>query len=56
VGELRPDFYAITFLSYVYIDDQKEILGIDHSIFRERKMSEGEVARNLMSCAFIFII
>lgn len=54
INKLREDFYANTFISYVYIDDPKEILGIDN--LRHKRISEGEVARNLMSCAFIFLI
>jgi hypothetical protein len=53
--KLRDDFYAITFMSYVFIDDQKEILDL-HPDLRKRKLGESEVARNLMNCNFIWIM
>ena len=27
-NELRQDFYALTFVSYVYVDDKNEIKGV----------------------------
>lgn len=58
IDELRDDFYAVTFISYIYIDDQKELIFEENSIekFRGKRIGEGEVARNLMNCVFIFLM
>ena len=48
--------YAITFMSYVLIDDPREIKGVNQENLRRRPISESEVARNIMSCTFIFLI
>lgn len=53
--KLRDDFYSITFISYVYIDDPDEILELS-SDMKTREIGESEVARNLMNCLFIFIM
>lgn len=53
--KLRDDFYAITFMSYVFIDDQNEILDLDDHL-RRKRLGESEVARNLMNCNFIWIM
>jgi hypothetical protein len=56
MASLRTDFYAITFMSYVYIDDPKEIRISNRDELRKRPINEGEVARNIMSCIFICLI
>lgn len=56
IDKLRDDFYSITFMSYVYVDDPKEISGIDSDKLQGKKLSESEVSRNFMNCTFIFII
>ena len=56
MSSLRSDMYAITFMSYVLIDDPREIRGVNQDHLRRRPISEWEVARNIMSCTFIFII
>ena len=42
-------------MTYVYIDDPKEIHGLDSSKVRDKQIGESEVARNLMHSVFIFI-
>lgn len=70
VGSLRDDFYSITFLSYVYKtkEQRKEIIMNEDEVETEeeffedpftkqpRELTDGEVARNFMSCIFIFIM
>ena len=54
--KLREDFYAATFLTYVYKDDPHEIHGIDEINIRGIQISESELSRNFMNCVFIFLI
>lgn len=53
--KLRDDFYAVTFMCYVFIDDHKEIQGLNAEL-RNKQLGESEVARNLMNCFFIWIM
>lgn len=54
---LRKDFYAATFLSYVFVDDRNEIQGVsDWEAYRGKTIRENELARNFMNCLFIFIM
>jgi hypothetical protein len=65
---LREDFYAITFMGFIYsnIEERKEIEIKDKTTAfldpqdplkkRDRVVSSKENARNFMNCIFIFII
>jgi len=65
INSLRDDFYAITFLGYVYLtkeqrdelimnDDKKaEDFFKDPITNKPRVLTDGEVARNFMNCIFI---
>jgi hypothetical protein len=54
---MREDFYAITFISFVYLDDPREIKGIeDEKELMDKVLSESEVQRVFLNCIFIFII
>ena len=56
-NELRKDFYALTFVSYVYVDDRNEIDGVKNwNDYRGRNIRESELARNFMNCLFIFMM
>ena len=71
VNQLRDDFYSITFLGYVYrqetgkrneilvnddVTESKAQLFSDPLTGTPRKLTSREVARNFMSCIFIFIM
>ena len=56
-NELREDFYAVTFLSYVFVDDRQEIDGVENwDDYRGKTIRENELSRNFMNCLFIFIM
>jgi hypothetical protein len=55
--ELRDDFYSVTFIALVYLDDPNEIYGLeDEDEFRGKELSYGEVQRCFMNCLLIFFM
>lgn len=55
--ELRDDFYSVTFIAFVYLDDPNEIYGLeDEDELRGKVLSQGEVQRCFMNCLLIFFM
>ncbi len=54
---LRTDFYAATFVSYVFVDDRIEIQGVSNwENYRGKTIRESELSRSFMNCLFIFLM
>jgi hypothetical protein len=61
INKFRDDFYAITFVGYIYLTkEQRDELDVDdEKIFEDpitklpRVLTDGEVARNFMNCILI---
>lgn len=54
---MRKDFYALTFVSYVFVDDRNEIDGVNNwENYRGKQIRESELSRNFMNCLFIFMM
>lgn len=54
---LRMDFYAASFVAYVFVDDRNEIEGVGNwETYRGKTIRESELSRNFMNCLFIFLM